>query len=79
MSLAAPLRWVRLFHRQSGAEKMILSASKIALIALVVFVLFKGKDIPKMLGELGKGISNFKKGLADRDTVDAPRQIEETR
>lgn len=47
---------------------MMLSAGKIALIALVVFVLFKGKDIPKMLGDLGQGITNFRKGLNGHST-----------
>ena len=33
------------------------------IILLIVLVLFGGKRIPELLGGLGKGIRNFKKGL----------------
>ena len=33
------------------------------LILLIVLILFGGKRIPELLGGLGKGIRNFKKGL----------------
>ncbi len=42
-----------------------LGAPEIVLIALVVLLIFGGKKIPELMKGLGKGVSNFKKGLKD--------------
>lgn len=42
-----------------------LGAPEIVLIALVVLLIFGGKKIPELMQGLGKGISNFKRGLND--------------
>ena len=34
-------------------------------IALIVLLLFGGRKIPELMKGLGKGVSNFKKGLKD--------------
>ncbi|MBP1617671.1 MAG: twin-arginine translocation protein, TatA/E family subunit [Bacteroidetes bacterium] len=44
---------------------MNLGAPEIILIALIVLLLFGGKKIPELMKGLGKGVSNFKKGLKD--------------
>lgn len=42
---------------------MGLSVWQIAIIALVVLVLFGRGRISEMMGDFGKGISSFKKGM----------------
>lgn len=42
-----------------------LGAPEMVLIALVVLLIFGGKKIPELMQGIGKGISNFKKGLND--------------
>lgn len=42
-----------------------LGAPEIVLIVLVVLLIFGGKKIPELMKGLGKGVSNFKKGLKE--------------
>ena len=42
-----------------------LGAGEIILILLVVLILFGAKKIPELAKGLGKGMSEFKKGLMD--------------
>ncbi len=50
---------------------MTLGVWQIALIALVVLILFGRGRISEMMGDFGKGISSFKKGLNEEvDTSD---------
>ena len=42
-----------------------LGAGEIILILLVVLILFGAKKIPELARGLGKGMSEFKKGLKD--------------
>ena len=44
---------------------MSLGAPEIILIALVVLLIFGGKKIPELMRGLGKGVSEFKKGMKD--------------
>lgn len=44
---------------------MGLSVWQIAIIALVVLVLFGRGRISEMMGDFGKGISSFKKGMSE--------------
>jgi len=42
---------------------------QLALIVLIVFVLFGAGRLPSVMGDIGKGIRNFRKGLHnDPDT-----------
>lgn len=43
------------------------------IVLLVILILFGGKKIPELMGGLGKGIKNFKKGMND----DSPPEKEE--
>ncbi|MBV1903726.1 MAG: twin-arginine translocase TatA/TatE family subunit [Marinosulfonomonas sp.] len=50
------------------------------LIAVVVLVLFGRGKISSLMGEVGKGITSFKKGVSDgskelEDTADAARDV----
>ncbi|MCB2079619.1 MAG: Sec-independent protein translocase subunit TatA [Novosphingobium sp.] len=53
---------------------------QLLIIALVVLVLFGRGRISEMMGDFGKGIKSFKKGLNDDDERPAttPRQINQT-
>ncbi|GAB1416340.1 twin-arginine translocase TatA/TatE family subunit [Paludibacter sp.] len=44
-----------------------LGTGEIILIALVVLLLFGGKKIPELMRGIGKGVSQFKKGMKDVD------------
>lgn len=50
---------------------MGLSVWQIAIIAVVVLVLFGRGRISEMMGDFGKGISSFKKGM-NEDVEDTP-------
>ena len=52
---------------------MSLGIWQIALIVLVVFLIFGAGKLPNVMGDLAKGVRNFKKGLEEDDTVDAEK------
>lgn len=52
---------------------MSLGPLQIILIILLVLLLFGGKRIPQIMGDVAKGITSFKKGLKEEDT---PEKIE---
>jgi sec-independent protein translocase protein TatA len=45
------------------------------ILALVVFVLFGRGKVSDLMGDVAKGIKNFKKGLAEEDEQTPPRVI----
>ena len=47
---------------------MGLSVWQLLIIALVVLVLFGRGRISEMMGDFGKGISSFKKGMNEEET-----------
>lgn len=49
---------------------------QILIIALVVLVLFGRGRISEMMGDFGKGISSFKKGMSETQDPPAKGQIE---
>ncbi len=57
---------------------MGLSVWQIAIIAVVILVLFGRGRISEMMGDFGKGISSFKKGMAEdvEETPATKAQIE---
>jgi sec-independent protein translocase protein TatA len=50
---------------------MSLGIWQILLIVLLVLLLFGAGKLPAVMGDLAKGVKNFKKGLDD-DIDDAP-------
>ena len=42
------------------------------IVALVILVLFGRGKISEMMGDFGKGVSSFKKGLAEAEDVTKP-------
>ena len=57
-----------------------LGSTEIIIIALVILLLFGGKKIPELMRGLGKGVSQFKKGMNDiEQEINAePEKISET-
>jgi sec-independent protein translocase protein TatA len=55
---------------------MQLGIWQILIIALVVLVLFGRGRISEMMGDFGKGIASFKKGMSEADQTAAKPQIE---
>lgn len=55
-----------------------LGAGEIILILLVVLILFGAKKIPELAKGLGKGMSEFKKGLreVENEIKDADKQAD---
>lgn len=47
---------------------MSIGIWQVVLILLIVLILFGAGKLPKVMGDLAKGVRNFKKGLADDDT-----------
>lgn len=50
---------------------MGLSATHIVILAVVAVLLFGGGRFSSIMGDVAKGVKNFKKGMADED--DAPK------
>ncbi len=50
---------------------MDFSFGHILLLVIVVFVLFGAGKLPTVMGDLGKGLRNFKGGLKGEDAPDA--------
>ena len=46
---------------------MGLSLTHIILLVVVVLVIFGAGKLPKVMGDLGKGVRNFKAGLNEED------------
>jgi sec-independent protein translocase protein TatA len=49
---------------------------KLLLVVLLIVVLFGRGKISDVMGDFGKGLKDFKKGLADDQTADAARPVE---
>lgn len=47
---------------------MSIGIWQVVLILLIVLILFGAGKLPKVMGDLAKGVRNFKKGLADDDS-----------
>lgn len=45
---------------------------QILIVALVVLILFGRGRISEMMGDFGKGISSFKKGMSEEDSKSPP-------
>ena len=48
---------------------------QLIIIALVILVLFGRGRISEMMGDFGKGIKSFKKGMTEEDAPPAPPQL----
>lgn len=51
----------------------MISPMKLLLILLIVLVVFGAGKLPKVMGDLGKGIRSFKAGMEGKDEASAPK------
>lgn len=55
---------------------MGMSISHLLLIVIVVFIIFGAGKLPKVMGDLGKGIKNLKDGLnGDDESEDKAEKV----
>ena len=56
---------------------MSLGIWQILLIVVLVLLLFGAGKLPNVMGDLAKGVKNFKKGLEDDsdDTPSSPKKV----
>lgn len=50
---------------------LMIGTGEIILIALVLLLIFGGKKIPELFKGIGKGISQFKRGMKEEDDTPA--------
>ena len=46
------------------------------IVLLIVLVLFGAGKIPRLMGDMAKGIKSFKKGMSDDDAADDAKTVE---
>lgn len=56
---------------------MGISIWQILLILLVVLILFGAGKLPKVMGDMGKGIKNLKDGMKEGDNSDKTKKSKE--
>lgn len=57
---------------------MTLTFGKLLLIVLIIFVFFGAGKLPRVMGDLGKGIRSLKDGLKgeeEKETADAAAKL----
>ncbi len=52
---------------------MGLSMGHLLIVLVIVLVLFGAGKLPRMMGDMGRGIRSFKDGLNGRDDADQKR------
>lgn len=52
----------------------IMGPNQMILILVVVLLLFGGRKIPELMRGLGRGVKEFKDGVADDDTNDDAKE-----
>lgn len=51
---------------------MSIGVWQVVLVLLIVLILFGAGKLPKVMGDVAKGVKNFKQGLKDDGTDDEP-------
>ena len=51
------------------------------IVLLIIFIMFGAGKLPKVMGDLGEGIRNFKKGIngPDQEFNDKAKEIDEAK
>lgn len=55
---------------------MSIGIWQILLILLLVLILFGAGKLPNVMGDLAKGIKNFKSGMRDEEPAEAAKPLE---
>lgn len=56
---------------------MSLGMTELLLILVIIFVIFGAGKLPRVMGDIGKGVKSLKKGLKDEESsvkIDAEKQ-----
>lgn len=56
---------------------MSIGVWQVVIVLVIVLIIFGAGKLPHVMGDVAKGIKNFKKGMAD-DEPEASKRIEET-
>jgi sec-independent protein translocase protein TatA len=54
---------------------MSIGIWQVVLILLIVLILFGAGKLPKVMGDVAKGVKNFKSGLKDEDEMDGDKVL----
>jgi sec-independent protein translocase protein TatA len=54
---------------------MSIGIWQVVLILLIVLILFGAGKLPKVMGDVAKGVKNFKSGLKDEDEIDGDKVL----
>ncbi len=60
--------------KSGGMQTMTPGPYQILLILLIVLIIFGAGKLPRVMGDLARGIKNFKHGLKDEE--DKPKKID---
>lgn len=55
----------------------MIGATEIILISGVILLIFGGKKLPELMKGMGKGVKNFKEGLAEPTEEEMNRRVDE--
>lgn len=55
---------------------MSIGIWQVVLILLIVLIIFGAGKLPNVMGDLAKGIRNFKKGLSEGEEEEKPKALE---
>lgn len=58
---------------------MSIGVWQVILILLIVLIIFGAGKLPRVMGDVAKGIKNFKSGLNEDDSGDRAKQIDADR
>lgn len=53
---------------------MSIGIWQVVLVLLIVLILFGAGKLPKVMGDVAKGVKNFKTGLKDEDEEDKEKE-----
>ncbi len=54
---------------------MSIGIWQVVLILLIVLILFGAGKLPKVMGDVAKGVKNFKSGLKDEDEAEGDKAL----
>ncbi|MGF1562058.1 MAG: twin-arginine translocase TatA/TatE family subunit [Geminicoccaceae bacterium] len=57
---------------------MSIGIWQVVLVLLIVLIVFGAGKLPKVMGDVAKGVKNFKQGLKDDETESDPKAIGST-
>jgi len=50
---------------------------ELVIILVIIMVVFGAGKLPELAGAMGKSLTNFKKGMQDKDTIDSNPKSED--